>query len=82
MMYWRVVIILWVSLAVIATPVILLNAFAQGLCDTTCPSDSWLRPLLFALLGVGVVGTVFVWFLRRWNQDESWDGQRDQDSDD
>jgi hypothetical protein len=68
--YLRLVLFLWVCVGVLALVLSFLYALPRGLCDTgTCPTDHWLAPVLYGLVGVGVVGTVFVWFLRRWNQE-------------
>jgi hypothetical protein len=58
-------------LALLVVPAVFLYSLQHGLCDLgTCPTGNWLQPLLLVLLGVGVVGTVFIWFLRRWNNEE------------
>lgn len=62
-MPWRRTLKLWVIVALLAVPPVLVYSFQHGLCDTTTCGSNWLRPLLVVLVGVGVVGTAFVWWL-------------------
>jgi hypothetical protein len=61
---WRQVIRLWLVLALLAVPPVLLAMLEHGLCENGGCASPWLEPLLELYVCAGIIGTILIWARR------------------